>query len=213
MVASGEAAGPKWEGGESSWEWKTGPKLVLQWSNPAGDENAPCRVRVKWQKSGNKIQKREALGRRRDKNRTNMASMLKRYRRKLVTTQWGKGKKLLLCADNTCKRGWWMESYNIHYSSGQTIFNERIFLCLPHEKCVKIFGDSCFVVLVIHMGIVREQSTGQQHAIWMQTSYWGKVTFSIPKWFYISKSKELHCVFQKCRELLQVSSFLSQLDG
>lgn len=50
---------------------------MFQWSNLAGDENTPCRVRVKWQRSGNKIQKREAFGKMGDTNRTNMASVLR----------------------------------------------------------------------------------------------------------------------------------------
>lgn len=107
---------PRGGWGESNWECKTDPKLVFQWSNLARDENTPCRVRVQWQKSGNKIQKWEAFGRRKDTNRTNMASMLTRNRRKLATMRWGKGRNLLLCAANTCKHTgeWKVIIYIIH---------------------------------------------------------------------------------------------------
>lgn len=80
MVTSGEAAGLTREGGVRVAE---SAKQAPNWCF----ENTPSRVRVKWQKSGNKIQKWEAFGRRRDRNRTNMASMLRRNRRKLATMQ------------------------------------------------------------------------------------------------------------------------------
>lgn len=47
-MVSGEAAGPKERVvSERDWEQKTGPKIVLHWSDLAGDENPPCSVLVK----------------------------------------------------------------------------------------------------------------------------------------------------------------------
>lgn len=71
-----------------------------------------------------------------------------------------------MCAAKTYKCG--LVNGKLQYtlfSRANLIFNERIFLCLPHEKCVDIFGDPYFVVLSIHVGIVREQSLGKQHAV------------------------------------------------
>lgn len=66
---------------------------------------------------------------------------------------------------------------------------------ISREMCEDLWG-LMFCGFGYSHGRCERANTGKQHAIWKQTSYWGKVTFSIPKRVYISKSKEFCSVFQ-----------------